>query len=101
MKDPLKLLQSHLRMLPYAVTFAYPFGSNRGLRASNLFNKGWFESQLECTPYYILTKDNLKTRINPLYNGTVRHIRRQSTHMAGGAELELAARQYVVSHIYR
>jgi hypothetical protein len=40
MKDTLRLLSFHLRMLPYAVTFAYPFGSSRGLpRASNLFNR--------------------------------------------------------------
>jgi hypothetical protein len=32
MKDTLRLLLFHLRMLPYAVTIAYPFGSSRGLR---------------------------------------------------------------------
>jgi hypothetical protein len=32
MKDTLKLLLFHLRMLLYAVTIAYPFGSSRGLR---------------------------------------------------------------------
>jgi hypothetical protein len=32
MKDTLRLLSFHLRMLPCAVTIAYPFGSSRGLR---------------------------------------------------------------------
>jgi hypothetical protein len=31
MKDTLRLLLFHLRMLPYAVTIAYPFGNSRGL----------------------------------------------------------------------
>jgi hypothetical protein len=32
MKDTLRLLPFHLRMLPCAVTIAYPFGRSTGLR---------------------------------------------------------------------
>jgi hypothetical protein len=44
----------------------------------------------------LLTKENLQTRIRPLPNDFVRHIRRQNTHTAGGAGLEPAARKQVV-----
>jgi hypothetical protein len=36
------------------------------------------------------------TGIKPLSNESVRHIRRQNTHTAGGAGLEPAARKHVV-----
>jgi hypothetical protein len=49
----------------------------------------------------LLTKENLQTRIKHLSNDSVRHIRRQNTHTAGGAGLEPAARKHVVRHIYR
>jgi hypothetical protein len=44
----------------------------------------------------LLTKGNLQTRIKPLSNDSVRHIRRQNTHTVGGAGLEPAARKHVV-----
>jgi hypothetical protein len=48
----------------------------------------------------LLTKEslqeNLQTRIKPLSNDFIRHIRRQNTHTAGGAGLEPAARKHVV-----
>jgi hypothetical protein len=49
-KDTLRLLPFHLRMLPCAVTIVYSFGSSRGLcTCINLVNKSWTEPQLECT----------------------------------------------------
>jgi hypothetical protein len=36
MKDTLRLLSFHLRMLPYAVTIAYPFGRNVGKYADSI-----------------------------------------------------------------
>jgi hypothetical protein len=86
MKDTLRLLSFHLRMLPCAATIACTFGNNRGLhaRASNLINKSEPESQLQ-------------TRIKPLSYDSVRHIRRQNTHTTGGAGLEPAARKHVVA----
>jgi hypothetical protein len=84
MKDTLKLLSFHLRMLPCAVTIAYQF-------RSSLVNKGGSEPQLEWLP----TADK-GTRIKPLSNDSVRHIRRQNTHTAGGSELEPTARKHVV-----
>jgi hypothetical protein len=89
MKDTLRLLLFHLRMLHYAVTIAYPFGGYA--RASNLVNKSGSEMHS-----LLLTKENLQTRINPLSNDSVRHIRRQNTHTAGGAGLEPPARKHVV-----
>jgi hypothetical protein len=47
----------------------------------------------------LLTKENLQTRIKPLSNDSVRHIRRQNTHTAGEAGLEPAARKHVVPKI--
>jgi hypothetical protein len=47
----------------------------------------------------LLTKENLQTRIKSLSNDSVRHIRRQNTHTAGGAGLEPAARKHVVPKI--
>jgi hypothetical protein len=47
--------------------------------------------------FLLLIKENLQTRIKPLSNDSVRHIRRQNTHAAEGAVLEPAARKYVVS----
>jgi hypothetical protein len=62
-------------MLPH--TIPYPFGAVEGYaRASNLVN--------------------LQTRIKPLSNDSVRHIRRQNTHTAGGAGLEPVVRKHVV-----
>jgi hypothetical protein len=43
----------------------------------------------------LLTKENLQTKIKPVSNDTVRHIRRQNTQTAGGAGLEPAARKHV------
>jgi hypothetical protein len=43
----------------------------------------------------LLTKENLQARIKPLSNDSVRHMRRQNTHTAGGAGLELVARKHV------
>jgi hypothetical protein len=89
-KDTLRL-PFHLHMLPCAVTIAYPFGGSRGYtRASNLVNKSLSRS------WNALPKENLQTRIKPLYNDSVCHIRRQNTHTAGEAELEPAARKHVV-----
>jgi hypothetical protein len=39
---------------------------------------------------------HLQTRIKPLSDDFVPHIRRQNTHTAGGAGLEPAARKHVV-----
>jgi hypothetical protein len=44
----------------------------------------------------LVTKETLKTRIKPLSDDSVRHIRRQNTHTAGGAELEPGARKHLV-----
>jgi hypothetical protein len=44
----------------------------------------------------LLTKENLQTRIKPLYNDSVCRIRRQNTHTAGGVGLEPAAHKHVV-----
>jgi hypothetical protein len=44
----------------------------------------------------LLTKEKLQTRIKPLSNDSVRHIRRQNTHTTGGAGLKPAARKHVV-----
>jgi hypothetical protein len=43
----------------------------------------------------LLTKENLQTRIKPVSNDSVRHIRCQNTHTAGGAGLDPAARKHV------
>jgi hypothetical protein len=53
----------------HVALIAYPFGSSRGL--SNLVNKS--------RNWYALPKENLQTRIKPLSNDSVRHIRRQNT----------------------
>jgi hypothetical protein len=79
MKDTLRLLPFHLRMLPCVVTIPYQFGSSRGLPTCTQPCKQGL--QLECT--LLLTKDNLLSRIKPLSNDSVRHVRRQNTHTAG------------------
>jgi hypothetical protein len=95
MKDTLRLLSFHLRMLPCAVTIAYPFGGSRGLRACIQPCKGWVRAATRMRSL-LLTKENLQTRIKPLSNDSVRHIRRQNTYTAGGAGLEPVARKLVV-----
>jgi hypothetical protein len=44
----------------------------------------------------LLAEENLQIRIKPLSNDSVRRIRRQNTHTAGGAGLEPSAREHVV-----
>jgi hypothetical protein len=90
MKGTLGLLPFHLRMLPY------PFGSSRGLRTCIQPCKQERHRAATGMHSLLLTKENLQTRIKPLSNASVRHIRRQNTHTAGGAGLEPAARKHVV-----
>jgi hypothetical protein len=89
MKDTLRLLPIPPAHVALAVTIATHLGAVEGYaRVSNLVNKSGSEPQLE--------KETLQTRIKPLSNDSVRHIRRQNTHAAGGAGLEPAACKHVV-----
>jgi hypothetical protein len=47
----------------------------------------------------LLTRENPQTRIKPLSNDSIRHIRRQNTHTAGGAGLEPAACKHVSKRV--
>jgi hypothetical protein len=76
--------------IAYAVTIAYTFGSSRGLRLRTCIQPCNWNALL------LLTKGNLKTRIKPRSNDSVRRIRRQNTHTVEGAELEPATRKHVV-----
>jgi hypothetical protein len=74
----MRLLQSHLRILPYGVTIAYPFGSSR-----------------------LLTKDNLQTKIKPLSDDSVRGIRRQKPTRREEQDLNPQHANMSSRHIYR
>jgi hypothetical protein len=66
---------------------AYPFGSSRELHTCIQPCKQervWAATGM-CS--LVLIKENLQTRIKPLPNDSVRHIRRQNAHTAGGAGL--------------
>jgi hypothetical protein len=66
MKDILRLLSFHLRMLPCAVTIAYPFGGSRGLRTCIKPCKQERARAATGMHSLLLTKKNLQTKTKPL-----------------------------------